>query len=93
MRIKRIDYSKSFIKNLRKSPLKIRKAFQERLRIFIDDKFHPFLNNHALMGEYQGYRSINVTGDWRAIFQEFEGGELIYFDILDTHSNLYKKSN
>lgn len=29
------------------------------------------------MGKYGGYRSINITGDWRAIYWEDKGEELI----------------
>lgn len=90
MKIERIDYSNNFLKELKKAPLKIRFAFKEKLEIFITDKFHPVLNNHSLTGKFKSYRSINITGDWRAIFREFNNGKLIYFDIIGTHSQLYK---
>jgi addiction module RelE/StbE family toxin len=86
----RIDYSKRFIKKLAKSPVEIQLGFKSRLRLFIENRFHPLLNNHALGGVLAGYRSINVTGDWRAIFREFENGEIIFFEMIGTHSELYK---
>lgn len=93
----RIDYSKKFIKGLKKSPRKIRIAFRDRLKIFLKDRSDPLLNNHVLSGRYKGYRSINVTGDlpvrqagWRAIFRELNHGKIIYFDLIGTHSQLYK---
>ncbi len=89
MTVKRIDFSRKFEKNLKKAPKKIQVAFRKRLEMFLSDKFHPILNNHPLVGEYQNYRSINVTGDWRAVFREFQGGEVVYFDLLQTHSKLY----
>lgn len=57
------------------------------------DPHHRLLNNHSLTGEYVGYRSINITGNWRAVFSEIqdeEGNELIVFKVLGTHSQLYK---
>jgi len=42
-----------------------------------------------LVGELRGYRSINITGDWRAIFMEIDGGKIIYFVAIGTHSQLY----
>ncbi len=90
MKIKRIDFSRRFEKDLRKAPIKIRIAFKARLELFLPDMFNPLLNNHALTGDYKEYRSINITGDWRAIFKEFENGEIISFEILGTHSQLYK---
>lgn len=85
----RPDYSNAFRKRYKKLPFSIQLRFEDRLQIFKSDKFHPLLNNHALTGGWQGHRSINITGDWRAIFREFENGELIYFDIIGTHSELY----
>lgn len=89
---KRIDYSRKFLKQLKNSPLEIKVAFRKRLELFLQDPFHPQLNNHALTGKFSGYRSINVTGDWRAIFSEFEdeSGRTVIFEIVGTHSQLYK---
>jgi len=89
----RIDYSKRFLKRLEKCPPQIIEAFQERLKIFIGNRFHLLLNNHALTGAWRRYRSINVTGDWRAVYQELEGGSVAYFIAIGTHSQLYSSLN
>lgn len=89
----RIDYSSKFNKQLKKSPLEIKIAFRNRLSIFIKDKFNPQLNNHALSGNLKGCRSINITGDWRAIYSENTDKnreKLVIFELLGTHSQLYK---
>lgn len=85
----KVRFSKRFVKNYKRAPKKIRTAFNARLDIFMKDKFYPQLNNHSLTGNYQGYRSINITGDWRAIFTEVGNGKVAYFVTIDTHSNLY----
>lgn len=85
-----IKFSKKFDKQYDGAPNKIRNAFDERLDLFLKNKFHPLLNNHALKGEYEGHRSLNITGDWRAIFRELNSGKITYFEILGTHSQLYK---
>ncbi|MDZ7586807.1 MAG: hypothetical protein U0946_03555 [Patescibacteria group bacterium] len=64
----RIDYSKRFIKQLKKAPLKIRRAFKKRFALFILNPFAVLLNNHSLKEKWQGFKSIDITGDWRAIF-------------------------
>ena len=87
-REKRIEYSRRFQKNLRKASPKIQQAFLRRRRIFREHPNHPLLNNHRLTGQYKGCRSINVTGDWRAIYQETKK-EIIFID-LGTHSQLYR---
>ncbi len=85
-----IKFSKNFSKQYDRAPNKIRKAFDQRLGIFLEDKLHPLLNNHPLRRKYKNCRSINVTGDWRAIFREFNSGEVVYFDALGTHGQLYR---
>jgi len=84
-----IDYSPTFIKRLKKTPKKISVAFRHRLDLFIKDRYTPILNNHQLSGKYLGFKSINVTGDWRAIYQEIDK-DAVYFVELGTHNQLYK---
>lgn len=86
----RIDYSNRFIKSLKKSPKKVQIAFRSRLELYLTDRYHPILNNHCLAGKYHEYRSINIIGDWRVLFRELNGGEIIYFDFIGTHSQLYR---
>ena len=88
---KRIDVSKKFLKQHKKAPQNIRKAWIKRLSIFTQDSLHPLLNNHALTGELSGYRSINITGDWRALYSEHEEDKkiVIVFEVMGTHSQLY----
>lgn len=84
----RIDYYKLFRKKYKKLPQKIRDKFNERLVKFCEDPFLPELNNHGLSGKYSGCRSINITGDIRAIFQVV--ADRIRFLDIDNHNNLYK---
>ncbi len=82
-----IVYHKTFLKDVKKLPKKVKERLKERILIFGADKFNPVLNNHALKGRYQGYRSINITGDFRAIFK-ITPSEAIFVTI-NSHSNLY----
>jgi addiction module RelE/StbE family toxin len=83
-----IKFSKKFVKRFESSPLLIRRKFEDNLEIFISNKFDFLLNNHSLNGKYIGCRSINITGDWRAVFKD--DGEVVIFIILGKHSQLYK---
>lgn len=85
-----IKFRKPFKKQLKRLDTKIHSALLERLELFEADPFYPQLNNHQLSGKYEGYRSINITGDWRAIFQEFNNYDLVSFETIGTHSQLYK---
>lgn len=80
----------SFKKKTDKLPKKIRRALAERLRLFVQEPFHPLLDNHKLAGDRKHQRSINITGDWRLIFEHYDEDTVRLIDI-DTHSNLYEK--
>lgn len=83
-----IIISKKFEKMFRKCPQEIKDKFIERLKIFEKNKYNLVLNNHSLTGKLKGLRSINVSGDYRAIFEE--KSEDIIFMAIGTHSQLYK---
>ena len=82
-----IDYHKDFVKAFKKLPSKIKKKFQERQLLFEKEQFNPILNNHALTGKYQGYRSINISGDIRVIYINSSGD--VVFVKIGSHSQLY----
>ena len=82
-----IKFSKAFCKTYAKSPEDIKIAFKKKLLVFKEDKFDRQLSNHRLNGDFSHIRSINITGDWRALF--IEGEDIIDFILLGTHSNLY----
>ncbi|MDP2669340.1 MAG: type II toxin-antitoxin system mRNA interferase toxin, RelE/StbE family [bacterium] len=81
-----------FHKNFKKQYRKLRKnqqtKFNNQLAIFLENPFNPLLNNHPLQGKYDGYRSINVGGDLRAIYEMAEK-DIAYFIAIDAHSKLY----
>ena len=85
---KRIDYSRKFLKQFKKAPIDINIEFRNRFLIFKKNPYHSTLNNHKLTGKFKGLRSINITGDWRAIYTETD--DAIIFELLGTHSQLYK---
>lgn len=91
--VRKVDYTNNFDKQLKRAPLDIKRAFQKRYELFISNPFHPILHNHQLIGLYKRCRSINITGDWRAVFREeikSDGDIGIFFISLGTHSQLYK---
>ena len=67
----------------------VKMNFKTRLEMFINDQYNSILNNHPLIGELGNQRSININGDWRAIFEEVDDGQIIYFVAIGTHSQLY----
>ena len=84
----KIGYSKNFIKQAKKLPHKVQIALQSKLKLFAEDPLDTRLRNHGLKGEYKNYRSININGDFRALYPT--DGEEAIFDVVGTHIQLYK---
>lgn len=82
-----IVFHKKFKKKLSRLPVKIQNKFHERLHLFVEDMNHTILNNHSVEKVFAGCRSINVTGDYRAIFRR--EGQRFTFLRIGTHSELY----
>ena len=80
--------SKKFDKQFSKLSKSIKQKAIERLGVFLNDPFHPLLNNHALHGEFAEYRSINITSAIRAIYKDNTKG-FCYFIAIGSHSELY----
>ncbi len=89
----KVKYDKTFVKQYEKADKKIQKVFHKRLVLFLQNPLHPSLHNHLLKGLLSGYRSINITGDWRALYIEEHSEEkekVVIFEMIGTHSQLYK---
>lgn len=82
-----IAYSKNFLKQAKKLNPELRKKLLERVEIFSENPLHPSLRNHPLKGKYKEYRSIDITGDIRALYLQ-KPNEAI-FETIGTHSQLY----
>lgn len=80
-------YSKQFMRQYTKLSPKVRQKVDERIRLWHGNPLDTELRNHQLKGKYKAYRSIDVTGDYRALYLQ-QGGEAI-FDLVGTHSQLY----
>ncbi len=76
-----------FKKKLNKLPLKIQEQFLFRLNIFMINPTDVILNNHSVENCYPGSRSININGDYRAIF--YIENNVAVFKKVGTHSELY----
>lgn len=84
----RVDFHRTFRKQFKRFPARYRVAFEHRLQIFLEEPFASELNNHSLSGKWEGYRSINVTGDLRAIYLP-TNKDVAFFIEIGTHHELY----
>ncbi len=85
----KIVFHRDFHKRYARMRPSEQKRTDERILIFQQNQFHPILNNHALSHPYEGCRSINITGDLRAVFREI-APDIIRFIIAGTHTELYE---
>lgn len=88
----KVRFDPLLIEKVKKLDVRIRKSFKEKIELFRQNPFIPQLNNHPLKREYEGYRSINITSDYRALYQEKREGEdtIAYFVLFGTHKELYR---
>jgi len=83
-----IETTKAFDKQYAKLNIKIKTSFKNRVGLFKANPFDIGLRNHALKGRYLGFRSIDITGDVRALYTT-QGDTIIIFGFIGTHSQLY----
>ena len=84
-----IRLHKNFKKKFKKLSPKIKQNYFERVGIFLKEPFHPILSNHSVDFIYPGWRSINITGDYRVLFEP-KNEDMVVFMKIGTHSELYK---
>lgn len=65
-----------------------RRLFKERRDLFLVSPFHPLLRSHPLYGEFEGFWSINVGGDLRAVYK-YETKDSVVFAKIGTHHELF----
>lgn len=87
MELLRASANKKFDRQFEKLTPEIQKRFYERLQIFEKDRSAPLLHTHSVDAVFPGCQSINITGDYRAIF--YEEGDVVLFVAIGTHAQLY----
>lgn len=89
MKITVIARNSGFKKQFLKLRVEIQQAFDNRIRLLLTDSNHPLLNIHHLHGKWNGYWSVNVTGDVRAVF--YVQTSIAVFVAIGRHCDLYKE--
>jgi addiction module RelE/StbE family toxin len=79
---------RTFDKVFEKLHPKVQNKCYEVLETYARNKHDTLLHNHALVGRFLGYGSINVSGDYRIIFEAVDD-ETIHLVNIGTHSQLY----
>lgn len=84
-----IVFHKRFDKMACKLSPKVKAKMIERITLFSKDPINSVLRNNALNTPYKGSYSINITGDYRAIYYLVDD-QTAMFTHVGTHSQLYR---
>lgn len=84
----KLFFHKNFNKGYYKLPASTRARCDQRLLLFLKDPFDALLNNHPLQAEFAGYRSINITGNIRALYRNIST-DSVQFVKIGTHHELF----
>ncbi|MEK7576904.1 MAG: type II toxin-antitoxin system mRNA interferase toxin, RelE/StbE family [Patescibacteria group bacterium] len=77
----KIFLHRNFVKKYKKLSKKLKNEVKERRNLFVQNQYDPLLHNHALQGKWVGYRSVNITGDWRIIYKIVSDDVALFVDI------------
>jgi addiction module RelE/StbE family toxin len=67
------------------------KLYQEQVKLFIEDRNDPALDDHPLSGKLQGSRAFYITNDIRVVYVERGKNEFVFLNI-GTHKQVYGNS-
>ena len=84
-----VVFHKRFDKMVAKLSPKLKTQLVVRIILFSKDPLNSALKNHALNTPYKSSYSINITGDYRAIYHLVDD-ETALFTHIGTHSQLYR---
>ena len=80
--------SRRFEKQFEKLPKRIKIKAIEAFEVFVRDPSDVSLRAHTLSGKWRGHWSIDVTGDYRAVYV-YADEQVVRFVAIGTHSALY----
>ncbi|MBU1045515.1 type II toxin-antitoxin system RelE/ParE family toxin [Patescibacteria group bacterium] len=81
MIIKRIYYSRKFIKELRVLPREIIALAVKKEKIFRENPLHPSLRLYRLCRKLEGLWSVSITGNYRIIFKRMPNGDVLFISV------------
>jgi len=81
MIVREIQYSKKFIKEIKKLSQEILDLAIKKEEIFRMNPLHPSLRLHELHGKFKGIWSISLTNNYRIIFERMSNGDILFISV------------
>ncbi len=88
MKPRKIKYTPSFIKSLKKLPKSQIKALEKQEKMFSGNIFDKRLKTHKLKGELSNFYALSISYHWRLVFH-IEDKDVMVLDAIGTHE-VYK---
>ena len=79
---------KQFVKQMKKLPRPLRAQVMGRVQIHSNEPSNALLSDHKLNPPWDGYRSINITGDYRLIYKKL-ASDVYFLRTVGTHHQLF----
>ncbi|MBF0350498.1 MAG: type II toxin-antitoxin system mRNA interferase toxin, RelE/StbE family [SAR324 cluster bacterium] len=76
------------LKKWRKKHPDLLLRFADRIELFSNEPFHPFLKTHTLSGNLEGYHAFSITYEYRMVFKFISDTKVLLVDI-GTHDEVY----
>ena len=76
-----IEYSSTFVHQLKKLPRNIILKTEKIELIFRTNPLHPSLRLHELHGKFQGFWSISISHQYRIVFERMSSGDIVFISI------------
>lgn len=80
--------SRKFEKQFAQLPRGIKVKAARAFEVFVHDPSDHTLRAHPLVEKWRGYISIDVTGEYRAVYVHVDE-QVVQFVAIGTHSELY----
>jgi len=85
----RINRSSRFKRSFKKLPLKIKKDFDQRIKVFFNNPFASSLHTHKLKGNLADYYAFYLKDGYRVLF-DFIGENTIVLVNIGSHDDYSK---
>ena len=89
-KVERSPHFERELKKAQKRGLDVNEAEALIVRLSKGERLEPNRKDHALHGEYKGYRECHINPDWLLVYKKFEDKLILFLYRTGTHSDLFK---
>lgn len=81
MIVRSIEYSTTFVRQLKRLPQTVFQKAVQAEAIFRENPMHPSLRLHTLRGKLQGFWSLSISYQYRIVFEWMTTGDVMFISI------------